>query len=76
MLVQIKKEPIQPTRIRLEQKTISNISGSIRTFGLYVVYNFFKDRLDKIVVILIGAALGMTVAEVIRFLEEDYKYRK
>ncbi len=67
MLVLMKKELIQLIQIRREQKTIGNISGSIRTFGLYVVYNFFKDRLDKIVVILIGAALGMTVAEVIRF---------
>jgi uncharacterized membrane protein YjjP (DUF1212 family) len=28
----------------------------------------FKDRLDKIVVILIGAAVGMIVAEVINFI--------
>ena len=29
---------------------------------------FFKDRLDKIPTILIGAALGMVVAEVIIFI--------
>ena len=29
---------------------------------------FFKDRLDKIPTILIGAALGMIVAEVIIFI--------
>lgn len=35
---------------------------------------FFKDRFGKIAVILIGAALGMVVAEVIRFIgRKKYK---
>ena len=33
----------------------------------------FKERLDKIVVILIGAALAFVVAEVISFIGRKYR---
>ena len=63
----MKKELILLIRIRLEQKTMAILAvvSGLLVCRLFII--FFKDRLDKIVVILIGAALGMTVAEVIRF---------
>jgi Na+/melibiose symporter-like transporter len=48
-----------------KQWAILAVVSGLLVCTLFII--FFKDRLDKIVVILIGAALGMTVAEVIRF---------
>ena len=49
----------------LQWRILAGVSGLV-VCALFIY--FFKDRWEKIVVILIGAALAMAVAESIRFI--------
>ena len=46
---------------RLQWRILAGVSGLV--VCAFFIY-FFKDRLEKIIVILIGAALAMAVAEI------------